>query len=210
MLHHVKEQHQSKLNRPGPWNTPHSLISKFWTENALDGDYGHMALDRDAWKSLTQCFLTWNAIPLDRTNVEFLDAQPWEHPKYLLRFHLAWLQVIFIHIHANKLEATWLDRSEGFCQWKSECEPHDDASLLIGGLTNLYCHLCMLSRPFVLQIVLPYHNTWRIVTSNMDKLRHMLLKSDYASWYQLFPLSETDCWHRSMRQCLTNFSSSPF
>ena len=156
------------------------------------------------------CFLTWNAIPLDRTNVEFLDAQPWEHPKYLLRFHLAWLQVIFIHIHANKLEATWLDRSEGFCQWKSECEPHDDASLLIGGLTNLYCHLCMLSRPFVLQIVLPYHNTWRIVTSNMDKLRHMLLKSDYASWYQLFPLSETDCWHRSMRQCLTNFSSSPF
>ena len=53
MLHHVKEQHQSKLNRPGPWNTPHSLISKFWTENALDGDYGHMALDRDAWKSLT-------------------------------------------------------------------------------------------------------------------------------------------------------------
>ena len=55
-----------------------------------------------------------------------------------------------------------------------------------------------------------YHNTWRIVTSNMDKLRHMLLKSDYASWYQLFPLSETDCRHRSMRQCLTNFSSSSF
>ena len=127
-----------------------------------------------------------------------------------IRFHLAWLQVIFIHIHSNKLEATWLDRAEGFCQWKSECEPHDDASLLIGGLTNLYCHLCMLSRPFVLQIVVPYHNTWRIVTSNMDKLRHMLLKSDYASWYQLFPLSETDCRHRSMRQCLTNFSSSPF
>ena len=114
----------------------------------------------------------------------------------------------FIHIHANKLEATWLDRTEGFCQWKSECEPHDDASLLIGGLTNLYCHLCMLSRPFVLQIVVPYQNTWRIVTSNMDKLRHMLLNSDYASWYQLFPLSETDCQHRSMRQCLTNFSSS--
>ena len=50
----------------------------------------------------------------------------------------------------------------------------------------------------------------RIVTSNMDKLRHMLLNSDYKSWYQLFPLSETDCRHRSMRQCLTNFSSSSF
>ena len=62
MQHHVKQQHQSKLNRPGPWNAPHSLISKFRTENELDGDYGHMALDRDAWKLLTQCFLTWNAI----------------------------------------------------------------------------------------------------------------------------------------------------
>ena len=57
MLHHIIGQHSHKLNRPGPWNTPHSLVSKFWRETGLDGDYVHMATDREAWKSLTPRFL---------------------------------------------------------------------------------------------------------------------------------------------------------
>ena len=205
MLHHVIGQHAQKLNRPGPWHTPHSLVSKFWRETGLDGDYIHIASDREAWKSLTPCFLNWQDVPLLRYNVEFLDAQPWDHPKHLLRMQIAWLQVVFIHVSAGLLTAVWLDQAAGFCVWTSAGSSLDLGSVLCGGMDDLCSHLCMLGRPFVLQVVVPHASCWRSVTANRDSLRETLVRSRYASWYQFFPLNTSQCKHSSLRQCFTHF-----
>ena len=211
MLHHVIEQHKKKLNRPGPWSTPHSMITKFWKDNDMEGDYSHIASDRDAWKTLTNSFLQWHNTPLERTNVEFLDAQPWDHPKYLLRYQLAWLQVVFINATAQFFEAVWLDQTHGFSTWTLEPEDvHDVHDCLITGLTELCFHLCMLEKPFNVQLVVPSEMLWTVVNDNRTTLNAALMKCEYASWYQLFPLTPSECKHRVLRSCFTNFSSPLF
>ena len=39
VLHHIFQQHSQTLSRPGPWSTPHGLLTKFWLEIGLDVDY---------------------------------------------------------------------------------------------------------------------------------------------------------------------------
>ena len=208
MLYHVIEQHNHRLNRPGPWSTPHSLVAKFWKDNKMEGDYIHVASDRDAWKALTNSFLQWHNIPLERTNVEFLDAQPWDHPKYLLRYQLAWLQVVFINATATFFEAVWLDQIHGFSTWTIEAEAvHDVHHSLITGLTGLCLHLCMLGQPFSMQLAVPNEMLWTVVIANRNSINETLMKCNYASWYQLFPLNPSECKHRVLRSCFTNFSS---
>ena len=73
MLHHLIAQHSHKLNRPGPWNTPHSLVRKFWYAMELEGDYIHVATDRDVWKSLSESFLQWHGFTRKQNNVEMLE-----------------------------------------------------------------------------------------------------------------------------------------
>ena len=82
-----------------------------------DGDYNHTVSDREAWKSLTPCFLNWQDVRLLRNNVEFLDAQPWDHPKHLLRMQVASLQVVSMHISARFLTGVWLDQAAAFSIW---------------------------------------------------------------------------------------------
>ena len=208
MLYHVIEQHNHRLNRPGPWSTPHSLVAKFWKDNKMEGDYIHVASDRDAWKALTNSFLQWHNIPLERTNVEFLDAQPWDHPKYLLRYQLAWLQLVFINATATFFEAVWLDQIHGFSSWTIEAEAvHDVHHSLITGLTGLCLHLCMLGKPFSMQLAVPNEMLWTVVIANQNSINETLMQCNYASWYQLFPLNPSECKHRVLRSCFTNFSS---
>ena len=185
--------------------TPQSCLQILAGNWTLDGDYIHIASDREAWKSLTPCFLNWQDVPLLRYNVEFLDAQPWDHPKHLLRTQIAWLQVVFIHVSPGLLTAVWLDQAAGFCVWTSAGTSLDLGSVLCGGMDDLCSHLCMLGRPFVLQVVVPHTSCWRSVTANRDSLSETLVRSRYASWYQFFPLNASECKHSSLRQCFTHF-----
>ena len=164
-----------------------------------------MATDREAWKSLTPRFLNWQDVPMLRNNVEFLDAQPCDHPKHLLRVQIAWLQVVFIDISEGLLTAVWLDHAAGFSIWKSEGSTLDLSSVLRTGMNDLCSHLCMLGRPFVLQVVVPHESCWRNIIGNKESLHESLVVCRYASWFQFFPLSASECKHSSLRQCLTYF-----
>ena len=63
----------------------------------------------------------------------------------------------------------------------------------------------LLGRPFVLQVVMPHENCWKCLTANKDSLHETFAKCRYASWYQFFPPSASECDHGSLRQCLTHF-----
>eukprot|EP00438_Fugacium_kawagutii_P033387 Skav211633 [mRNA] locus=scaffold2262:125553:128888:+ [translate_table: standard] len=202
MLHHLAHQHTQRLSRPGPWNTAHNLLVRFWADTGLDGDYMHMALDRDTWRTLTAGFLAWHGLPAQRTQVELLDQHPWDSPKYLLRVHASWLRTIFVAVEADTFKAVWLDQVEGFSVWRQVSEAHTARyKVLANGLESLCYHLPMLGRPFLLQIVLPKPLDWQQLQQHSEDVTHVF--NDYASWYQLFPLTTHECRDRHLRHCLT-------
>ena len=42
----------------------------------LEGDYIHVATDRDVWKSLSESFLQWHGFTRTQNNVEMLEQNP--------------------------------------------------------------------------------------------------------------------------------------
>eukprot|EP00438_Fugacium_kawagutii_P011121 Skav204027 [mRNA] locus=scaffold574:8222:9304:- [translate_table: standard] len=183
MLHHLMRQHSETLSRPGPWNTPHSLVSKFWRTSGFEGDHIHMASDREAWKSLTPCFLHWHGLQMNPINVEMLEANPWEAPKYLLRATPAWLQIIFIAVHGGTLAAVWLDKVEGFMVWKHRSGQADAGSTTVSNsLQELCVYLSMLSRPFLLQFAVPQVELWTAIQDHAHELQEMFMRCSHASW----------------------------
>ena len=94
---------------------------------------------------------------------------------------------------------------------RSWSDVHDVHDCLITGLTELCLHLlCMLEKPFNVQLVVPSEMLWTVVNDNRTTLNAALMKCEYASWYQLFPLTPSECKHRVLRSCFTNFSSPLF
>ena len=154
MLHHLIAQHSHKLNRPGPWNTPHSLVRKFWCAMGLEGDYIHVAADRDVWKSLSESSLQWHGFTRTHNNVETLEQNPWDKPKRLLHIPVAWIHLVFVGA-AGVFTAVWLDTVAGFSVWaRSEILQGYEANIT-SGFRRLCCHLNMLGGPFLLQIAVP-------------------------------------------------------
>ena len=72
-------------------------------------------------------------------------------------------------------------------------------------MDDLCSHLCMLGRPFVFHVVVPFERRWKNAAANKDSLHETLVRRQYASWYQLFPMSACECKHSSLRQCFTHF-----
>ena len=203
MLHHLITQHSRKLNRPGPWNTPHSLIRKFWNDMGFEGDYIHVAADRDIWKSLSQSFLHWHGLTMNPNNVEMLMQNPWEHPKRLLHIPVTWIHLVLIGMPAGVFTTVWLDRIEGFSVWTHSEMLQGYEANLASSFQGLCRHLNMLGGPFLLQIAVPNEAMWRTIQSQEVSIQQTLQQSQYASWYQLFPLTASECQHRSLRSCLT-------
>ena len=106
VLHHIFQQHSQTLSRPGFWSTPHGLLTKFWLEIGLDVDRLHASLsDREHWKDLLSPFLAWQDLAPNRSDVEFLECSPWEHPQCLLRMHVKWLCAVFISLRKDSCAA---------------------------------------------------------------------------------------------------------
>eukprot|EP00438_Fugacium_kawagutii_P022727 Skav216433 [mRNA] locus=scaffold3139:434672:438016:- [translate_table: standard] len=208
MLHQLAMQHSRTLSRPGPWFTPRSLLAKFWKEAELDEDYMFVSSDREAWKDLTSTFLAWLDLAPLRGNVEFLDCSPWNHPRCLLRMHVAWLRTVFIGMPGGSFAAAWFDEVEGYSFWRSPATmapTEDQTSILTIGLRDLCQHLSMIQQPFVLQVAVANEMDWRYILDQQSLLSHILLDCAHASWYQFFPLSEREKNHRSLTPFVTYF-----
>ena len=203
MLHHLIAQHSHKLNRPGPWNTPHSLVRKFWYAMELEGDYIHVATDRDVWKSLSESFLQWHGFTRTQNNVEMLEQNPWDKPKRLLHIPVAWIHLVFVGIQAGVFTAVWLDTVAGFSVWADSEPLQGYEANITRGFRGLCYHLNMLGGPFLLQIAVPNAAVWRAIQNHATPIQQTLQQSNHASWYQLFPLTASERQHRSLRHCLT-------
>ena len=117
--------------------------------------------------------------------------------------------MIFVHYSAGLFEAVWLDQTEGFCAWTIDLGNTADEMALASGLSALCIHLAMLTKPFALQIVIPCMTTWQRIQDNKASIRTTMLESPHASWYQMFPLSKSECKHHSLRHCFTHFRNHP-
>ena len=203
MLHHIAQQHSETLSRPGPWFTPHSLLTKFWTETELAGDYMLVSSDRESWKNLSSTFLAWQNISPDQANLEILECSPWRHPRSLLRMHVKWLRTVFIGLPTGSFAAAWFDETDGYSYWRLPTQPLDKVESLKLGLQNLFPHLSMLGKPFVLQLAVAYMTDWNYIQEHTEMLKHTLSQCTHASWYQLFPLTASEREHRSVQPCVT-------
>ena len=72
------------------------------------------------------------------------------------------------------------------------------------GYAMLCCHLNMLGGPFLLQIAVPHAAMWYAIQNHATSIQQTLQQSHHASWYQLFPLTASECQHRSLGHCLTH------
>ena len=60
-------------------------VSKSWSAMGLEGDYSHVAADRDVWKSLSESFLQWHGLARTHNNV---GQNQRDKPKRLLHYPL--------------------------------------------------------------------------------------------------------------------------
>ena len=95
-------EHTSQFSQSG------SLVRKFWCAMELEGDYIHVATDRDVWKSLSESFLQWHGFTRTHNNVEMLEQNPWDKPKRLLHIPVAWIHLVFVGIAAGVFTAVRL------------------------------------------------------------------------------------------------------
>ena len=118
MLHRLALRHGHGLARPGPWNTPHALLQRFWVAQRLDGDYLYLAQDREHWKDLSHNFLCWLAQHPPSTKLEMLPKSPWESKGSLLRQQASWLLTLVLTVHDDAcgrlVQLAWLDTAHGF------------------------------------------------------------------------------------------------
>jgi hypothetical protein len=80
----------------------------------------------------------------------------------------------------------------------------DKGELLHLGFHDLCYHLSMLGKPFVLQVAATSIVDWHCVGQHEKLLTQVSLECAYASWYQLFPLDDSERKHRSLQPIVTH------
>jgi hypothetical protein len=173
---------------------PHMVYSQNSGLVGLDGE--SMLASR---KDILSPFLAWQDLAPNRSNVEFLDCSPWEHPQCLLRIHVKWLCSVFISLREDSFAAAWFDETEGFSFWSISRGLVDKGELLRLGFHDLCYHLSMLGKHFILQVAVTNIADWHCVVQHEKLLAQVFLERTYASWYELFPLDDSERKHRGLQ-----------
>eukprot|EP00438_Fugacium_kawagutii_P034664 Skav219051 [mRNA] locus=scaffold1033:29162:30001:+ [translate_table: standard] len=207
MFGHLASARLEGLARPGPWNTLHALLAKFWATHGLEGDYLMSALDRDSWKTLESHFLAWFLPAEHAHNVEFLPCAPYSSPALLLRSHVKWVRTCFVRLRQMDttlfhLTVAWLDEVEGFCSWSGHYEQPSAYLAFNAGIQQCLQHLAMLYQPYILQLAVVDRNDWDMIHAHRESLHHVFRNCPCGSWVQLFPLSKKELRHRALQYCL--------
>eukprot|EP00435_Cladocopium_sp_Y103_P039251 s3083_g10.t1 len=118
---------------------------------------------------------------------------------------VTWLCTVFIGLREDSFAAAWFDETDRFAFWSTFMGPVDKSELVRLGFQSLCRHWSMLGKPFVLQVAVSNIVDWHCILQHEKLFRQTLLECEHASWYQLFPLDDSERKYRKVQSGTLTF-----